>query len=618
MSSKEPENSLRVSNDVLTAQLRQVLRPGTNVTFDTTHVDYTLVSSAAGYPSVITNPQDLDALVLDASANITNVPWTSLLESATPTTFSINKVGNKIRYSLIPHAQIYNSATVYPASLPFACVDPTGIVYSTSPTSRLENVRMKGSQNSRLAIESTVVSSGSNVAKVPITMGRSSGAAFIVVEQESLNVPTISSLATVNGVTINKLNFSGAQTLATLAASHDDSSAFNISWDCTLVFSADIVPGDSTSKYLEFTGNNSVYSMAISNSPIVGNLSITCGEVHTIPYLAARGVYVVRISQTSAFTSYLDVFMNGSNIYSRPFSSSLTAKSLGLAGLLRLGDSTNTASTMSIHHLSWYDFALSDDDCFLQSQYIATTCGLLPTISITSDLILSTDFKVRYIAAAGTISDLPTSTNVLGAPYSLSQSNAANKPLFNSYSTFNYRFVNSVAYMDSGALAGTTGSRYSIVVMFAPGGICSVLNDLATLTLNNSDFITIIGSYSSSVLTLGLKSGATQKTLSLAHKAATNDELALVLNCNNNVYTLTAIRFDTKECASCSIAYTGAGVSMNKLTIGRTSAPATVFPFNIGDIFVYTRILPGNDAMSLVDALIGDYSLPMSSTPLLQ
>jgi hypothetical protein len=57
---------------------------------------------------------------------------------------------------------------------------------------------------------------------------------------------------------------------------------------------------------------------------------------------------------------------------------------------------------------------------------------------------------------------------------------------------------------------------------------------------------------------------------------------------------------------------------MNKLTVGRTSAPATAFPYNIGDIAVYSRILSGGDALSLVDQLTSTYSLPMSATPLLQ
>lgn len=610
--------SLRVSNDLLSVQLRQVLRPGTNVTFDTTHSDYTLVSSAAGgYPDAISNPQDLDALILNASAQIVNVPWLSLLESTTPNSLSLAKVGNKIQFTVAPLAPIYDSATTYAASTQFACIDTAGIVYSTSPTSILQSDRMSGSPNYQLAIESAVLSSGSNVAKIPVRLGRSAGGAFIVLETESANVPTISSLATVNGVVINKVNFSGAKTLATPLASHDDSSAINMPWDCTLILSADIAPGDTVSKYLEFLGNSSVYGFSVANAPIIGNLAVTCGETHTVPILNSRGVYIFRISQSSAFTTFLDVFFNGANIYSRPFSNTLTAKSLGLAGLLRLGDSTNTSSTMSVHHLSWYDYALGDYECFLKSQYIAVTSGLT-NISIRTELILSTDFQVRYVASGGTTSSYPTETNLLGTFTALTQAVSGSRPLFNSYPTFNYRFVGNLINMNSGTLSGSTGTRYSIAIMFAPGGACADLNEISSIHLDNADKLAIIGSYASSVLTIGLRSGATDKTFTINHKASTNDELLLVLNCNNNVYTLSAIRYDTKECASCSLTYGGAGQLLNSLTIGRTVAPANTFPYNIGDVYVYTRILPGNDAMSLVDALTAQYFLPMSGTALLQ
>lgn len=610
-------NPLRVSNDLLTVQLRQVLRAGTNVVFDTTHADYTLVSSSGGYPSAISNPQNLDAIVLDASANMINVPWLSLLESTTPSTFSLAKVGNKIQFTLAPHASVYDSSKTYAASLPFACIDSAGIVYSTSPTSSLESHSISNSANYKLAIESAMVSTGTNVSKIPVRLGRSSGASFIVLEPESANVPTLTSLATVNGVSVNKVNFSGAQTLATPSASHDDSSAINMPWDCTLVMSADIVPGDTSSKYVEFMGNSNVYAFSVANSAVVGNLAVSCGETHLVPLLNSRGVFIFRISQSSAFTPYLDVFFNGANIYSRPYSGTVTAKSLGLAGLLRVGDSANTSSTMSLHHLSWYDCALSDQECLLQSQYIAVTSGL-SNISIGPELILSTDFKVRYVAAAGSTSSYPTQTSLISSYTDLTQSTPASRPLFNNYATFNYRFTGNVAYMDSGALAGAAGSRYCVAFMFAPGGACAILNEIASLTLDNTDKIYVVGSYSSSVLTIGLQSGATTKTFTLAHKALTNDELLLVLNCNNNVYTLTAIRYDTKECASCSLSYSGAGLVANKLTIGRTVAPASNFPYNIGDLYVFTRILPGNDAMALVDYLTTTYSLPMSGTALLQ
>lgn len=613
-------NSLRVSNDVLTNQLRQVLRAGSNITFDTSNLDFTLINGSGGYPTQISNPQELDVVVLNSTGEMVNAPWTSILESATSSTLSVSKVGNKIRLTLVPHAQIYNSSTTYPASQPLAFVDVNGLPYATQANGDFFSNKLGMRATGMLAIDEAVLSSGSNIARIPLNMGRNTGSSSITLVPESASVPTLGNLALVNGVQKRAASFSGASTLAMSTAQHDANAALNFAWDCTVVYCGTIVPNtDTSSKYFEFTGNSAIYPFSLANTPVARSLVLTCGDVHTIPYMSSGGVYVFRISQATSFTSYLDVFFNGTNIYSSPFSNTATAKSLGLGGILRLGDAANTSSSQVVNHLSWYDYALSDAECFEISQYIAVTLGL-SSLNIRSDAAFLADAVVSYASATNSSASSWAPTAASPVAYIFSQSSPSLRPTFTGgYASYNFLFSSAQSFLDSGAINGALGKNFSVAFMFAPGGIGNAINRIMSFTMSNSDLLDIVGSYDGTTLTIGLAQGASQRTMSFAHVAGTNDELALVFNCKLGSHaSLAATRFDAGVVgASCSLAYAVPNVNLDKITIGRTTTPTTVFPYNIGDIRIYARNLPAIDSKSLVSTFTSAYNLPMTSTQLL-
>lgn len=373
---------LRVDNTTFTRQLRQVLAAGSNITFDTSNVALTSISAASGQnlPIVITNPLLLDVLVGDNAGNVINRPLTAVLTSSTLT---IASVSNTITIELPPSVvKFYQSALTYLSSDPAFAADGGMYTFDDAALEFVESSQLV----SRNYIFRYAPVPGTSTLQTELAVSHASSVDYTPwVLRPTASSPSAASFANVNGVVVYATTFASAEDLSMQASQYSASTALNYTNDYTLVAAGSFPLDQSASNvFFSTSGSSTVYPVLFGNNVAqLGTLVFDMGEPHYIPFSQDLGIYVFRISFTTAFISILDVFFNGIKIYSRSISSSLTAKSLGLGGLLSLGNSGNTASfAMSLVEFTAYNQALSDQQCVALTKSINFSKQIVPGVTM--------------------------------------------------------------------------------------------------------------------------------------------------------------------------------------------------------------------------------------------
>lgn len=616
-SAKTP-SKLRVDNTTLTRQLRQVLLAGTNITFDTSQADSTSISASSGQnlPIVITNVQPLDTLIGTSSSDMVNAPLDSILTSSS---LSIARQSGNTQIALELPASVvefFKSSVVYTSAN--APVINDGGVYSYD-SSRAEFVDSEHSTaanylfkysprpNSSALQTELAVSSASSISNVPWQLTSTASA------------PSASLSATLNGDSIYATVFSGTQDLS-MAASQYANGGMAYANDYT-VFLAGTFPIDQTASdaFFSLSGTSTIYAVSFGNTTQQsGALVYNLGESHYIPYVQATGVYAFRVSFTTAFTSLLDVFFNGHKIYSRAISTSLTAKSLGLGGLLSLGSSTNSSSfSMSLLSMLSYAQALSDQQCIAISKTLNFAKQVLP---------LGTSLPYPSYAIMSPPSNSATtitgSISLYGAsPFDLHQATPANQPayvtLYNSsiaFPTYNLQFGGAQANMHTTSTIPAVNSSVfgTFAIAYLPNVHSADDNEILTFAMQSpADTIALTTRYVSSthVFTLLLNASA-QCSVSIPHVASTNDELVLFLAKNETSVGLVIVRVDTQSIVG-TCAFTYAGNAFGSLTIGRLTSPTSVFTYFLGDMWFYPRPLASYEYRLHTEQFQQLYGLPL-------
>lgn len=589
---------LRVDNATLTRQLRQVLLAGTNISFDTTQTESTAISAASGQnlPVVITNAQPLDILIGTNASDMINTPIDSVITSSS---LAIARQSGNTQLSLdLPPSVVlfYDSAATYtPANAPF--VNDGGVF--TYDSSRQEFVETEHLINDNFLFKysptpniSTLhselaVSNSSCITNVPWQLSSTSSS------------PTATLSATLNGNSIYATTFASAQDLKMDVAQYANG-GLNYPNDYTLVLAGSF-PIDQTANdtFMSLSGTSTIYSLAFGNTTVQsGALVYNLGEPHYIPYVQADGVYVFRVSFTTAFTSMLDVFFNGHKMYSRAVSNTLTAKSLGLGGMLSLGNSSNTGSfSMSLLSMISYAQALSDQQCVAVSKTINFVKQVLP-------LGTSLPYPSYAIMGSPSSSDasIAGSVSLFGtAPFDLHQTTPANQPAYVTlyggsivFPTYNLQFAASQANMQTTSTIPALNSSIfgTLAIAYLPNVGSSNANEILTVSMASpADTLSLTTLYAIGAHTFSLVlNSVVQCSVTILHETGTNDELVLFLAKNESSIGLVIVRVDTQDIVgTCAFAYTGN--SFASLTIGRLTAPTTVFTYFLGDMWYYPRVL---------------------------
>ena len=594
---KSTPGKLRVDNATLTRQIRQVLIPGSNITFDTSQNDSTGISAASGQelPIVIGELSPLDILISNGS-EMFNTPIDSVITSSTLTITRQNEDTQLAIDLPVGVVEFYNSEVTYGGADPGFISD--GSIYTYDDTRQEfvdsehlinDNYLFKYSPppNSSALQTDLDVSNSSSVSNVPWQLSSTSAA------------PTTALSATFNGNSIYATAFASAQDLRMASAQYSNGGIAYPN-DYTIVL-AGTFPIDQTgsNKFFSLAGTSQIYALSFGNTILqTGALVYDLGEPHYIPYVQDTGVYVFRVSFTTAFTSLLDVFFNGRKMYTRAISNTLTAKSLGLGGLMSLGDSANTSSfSMSLLSMIAYAQALSDQQCVAVSKSINFVKQVLPLgtpIPYPNYAIMANPSN-SATTIAGSISLYGTS------PFDLHQPTSGNQPAYVTlyggsiaFPTYNLQFSGSQTNMHTTSTIPARNSSIfgTYAIAYLPNVSSANTNEILTFAMQSpSDTIALTTQYASNTHTFSLLlNSSSQCSVSIPHVASTNDELVLFVAKNETSIGLVIVRVDTQKIVgTCAFTYTGN--SFGSLTIGRLTSPVSVFTYFLGDMWYYPRTL---------------------------
>ncbi|TXH07694.1 MAG: hypothetical protein E6Q06_01845 [Candidatus Moraniibacteriota bacterium] len=440
--------------------------------------------------------------------------------------------------------------------------------------------------------------------------------------ESTASAPTAALSATLNGDSIYATSFSAAQDLK-MSATRYATGGLAYPNDYTIVL-AGTFPIDQTASntFFSLSGTTTIYPLSFGNTTLQRDaLVYNLGEAHYIPYVQNTGIYVFRVSFTTAFTSLLDVFFNGHKVYTNAISNTLTAKSLGLGGLLSLGSSTNTASfSMSLLTMIGYAQALSDQQCISVSKALNFAKQVLPASipypSAPTALIRAPSMSATSIS--GSVSLFGT------APFDLHQTTPANQPSYVTlyggsivFPTYNLKFSGAQANMLTTSAIPARESLVSgtFAIAYLPNVSAANDNEILTVVVQ-SDSIKLLTRYVAGVHTFSLVMNGTLKCSSaISHVAGTNDELVLFLVKNQTSFGFVAVRVDSLTIVgSCAFPYAAAGNGLSSLTVGRTSTPTSVFTYFLGDMWFYPRSLAGYEYKLHTAQFKQLYNLPLSGS----
>lgn len=617
---------LKVSNEVLTAQIRQVLRSGRNITFDENSAAYTVINTSAdpAPPITLDSPNVHDIItVINNQGDMGNALLRDLLVSTDPSllTVSLDTNTRLTNIGLTNNViQLYDNSKTYPASSTPACIDKCGLLYSTDSVGVLKcsSLAIDNSRFTLFGIDDLVEA---NVDALPIHMSRTANTPVItLVPANANNPPTRVNGGVVNGQQKSLLRSVSGQSLSSAA-----NSTLVQEGDFTLFVAFKYSTADYTVVHpvISFSGSADVYGVSMSinaerpASATKTLLNIFCGETHTVPDIPISqndlSVYVVRLTGAYSLISVLDVFCNGTKVYSKQLSIDLNDKNFGLSGIIELGSaSASPVCELNFAHISWTNYALSDQECCLNSQRICVENAISDNILASS--ITNVDWFVRYLSAHGSgqawhISNSPLNVFSNVSVFNLTQPVSNLAPQFDSNATEYHRnFFNGIEWMETDILSNSDFlyDRFSVVLAFRTDSPGSSVNEVCKLSLagQNSQQVVVSAFGDSTNLLFSLTTPDNVSYTFQMKNVPNSNKFLLAVSVCNNTYSLVAIRLNspTLDINSCSGDYND-GVNdvqyCSRITIGRTQAPTNVYEYSIGDVLCYSRSLSAHDLITL-------------------
>lgn len=614
-----PPRKLKIDNTTLTRQIRQILAAGTNISFDTSDNALTVINGAASLPIDITTPVALlDVLVGDGEVFV-NQPIDNVLVS---NSLVISRIASTLGIELPDYVvDFYQPNVTYSDESNSFIYDGLVFAYDSVRQEFVESRRLLNDNflfkyssaiNTSAVNNELVVSSSSCVDYVPWMLNSVSAAA-----------PTNVLNTTINDDDVYATNFVSNQNLSMSSSQYG--ALLNYANDYTLVV-AGTFPLDQTATNFFFntTGNVSIYPMSFGNNTTqLNTLVYNLGEPHYIPYVQATGIYVFRVSFTTAFVSMLDVFFNGRKIYSRAISTTLTDFALGLGGLVNLGNSANSSSfSMQLLGMTAYTQALPDQQCIDLSKIYNFTKQVLPA-GTTIPFPSSIDNIAGGAPSNHAVSFGASVSSFGSAPFVLVQATSGNQPVyqtvFNAIAmpTYNLKFSGSTSWMGTSVTIPAINSNIygTFAIGYVPNVPANVYNEVLNINFASpADLVTLKTSYTASVHTFVLFLNGTQKcSLTIPHVAGTNDEFVLFFVKSTTQLALVITRVDSQKIVgSCSFTYASNAIS--GVSIGRKNAPASIFTYFLGDMWYYPRNLASFEYKQHTLEYKQTYNLPLVGT----
>lgn len=617
---------LKVSNEVLTAQIRQVLRSGRNISFDENSSAYTVINTSAdpAPPISLDSPSLHDIItVINNQGDMGNALLRDLLVSTDPSLLAVSLDTNTrltnigITNNVI---KLYDNSKTYPASTAPVCMDKCGLLYSTDSVGVLKcsSLAIDNSRFTLFGIDDLV---GVNVDALPIHMSRTANTPVItLVPTDANNPPTRVNGGVVNGQQKSRLRCTSGRALSSAA-----NSTLAQEGDFTLFVAFKYSTEDYATVHpvIAFSGNADVYGVSLSinaerpASATKTLLNIFCGELHSVPDIPLTqndvSVYVVRLTGAYSLLSVLDVFCNGTKIYSKQLSIDLNDKNFGLSGIIELGSATALpVCELDFAHISWTNYALSDQECCLNSQRICVENAISDNVLESS--LTNVDWFVRYLSAHGSgqawnISNSPINVFSNVSVFNMTQPQINLAPQFDSNATEYHRnFFNGIEWMQTDILSNSEFlyDRFSVVFAFRAVSAGSSVNEVCKLSLAGLDSQQIVVSAfgDSTNLLFSLATPDNSSHTFQMKNVSNNNNFLLAVSVCNSTYSLVAIRLNssTLDVNSCSGDYND-GINefqyCSRIIIGRTQAVTNIYEYSIGDVMCYSRSLSAHDLITL-------------------
>lgn len=616
--------ALKVSNEILTSQIRQVLRAGRNITFDENSTAFTVINTPADPSAISLNSPTIHDIiaVVDNQGNVMNTLLRDHLVSTDSSLFTISLDTNTrlTNLGLTNNViKLYDVSKIYPSSTVPACMDKYGLLYSTDSVGVLKCSSL-AIDNTRFSLVGIDDLTGTNVDALAIHMSRAANIPVITMLPVNVNnTPTRVNGGLVNGQQKSLLQCVSGQALVSSGSPIDMEGDFTL----FMAFKYTTMDHSSTHPVIMFMGNADVYGVSVNisatrpASSTKSCLNVFCGEFHTVPDIPVTqndlSVYTVRLTGAYALVSVLDVFCNGTKIYSKELSIDLNDKNFGLAGQIALGSANvSPVCELNFAHISWTNYAMSDHECCLNSQRICVENAIGDNILEAS--LTNVDWFVRYLSAHGSGQAWNTSNSPLNvfanvSVFDMTQNTLNLAPQYDSNDQGYHRhFYNGIEWMQTDVLSNSEFlyDRFSVLLTFRCDSPGSSVNEVCKLSLAAGDTQQVIVSAFGDSTNLGFALTTPDNTLHTFQmkNISNSNKFLLAISVCGNTYSLVVIRLNsnTLDVNSCSVDYTD-GVNniqyCSRIVIGRSQTTTNIYEYSIGDVLCYSRSLSAHDLITL-------------------
>ena len=588
-------SALKASNLLFNQQLQKVLKPGTNITFDT-NVESETTINCTGLNWDFTTK---GLLIGDVDESVSVVQLDQFLKTDTPDILQISQTNNLNELKLnAATIKIYDENKIYPAA---NLVIGNGIVWSVDsngffmptisiPSPFISKINFKSSNQNEL-IQCDLKSSWADLYLLP------NGAGHAITTEDRDNV---------NGKTSKVAKF--LQT-ATLSLPNEFSPlTINRPNDFTIMIALS-VNQTPDQEILNFSGTDDIYPLKLKTSENNQMIFQIGPESHVFPAITnAPFTLIIRAYAVNSLLPMLTVFAAGTTVYHNMIG--VFDLTIGIGGPVRFGGLANSSNlAFDLIDFKIFDTSLTDQECLYLNQTTSFLNKIPPTpigpsqsasfdassINASNGFIddwasVVPDNTLDLVAQGGNITHAPANKypivfgNATGEAY-LATSLLNGKYLTSPFATFmNMRVHN----------ASPTN-----------GDFCSLL----TLAKNT----TTVNVFIKTTLTahiFKLKSSFdvnNEVTITLAKQ--NNSEFGLLLNIQVGVASLTIISYNsTKRSCSVSLA-TSEPFIPQSLTIGKRGTTSNI-QYAVSHLFLHSSVVLNDDQATFLSTFTQANSLP--------
>lgn len=619
---------LGVSNEFFNKQLLNVLKPGTNITFDTTNPGRTTVNATGGggggggnvapIPFQIPTPYEDNALLTIDNSNIVSSYLDNLVYTDTPDELDINLDSqNKLKLSVTPKLKIYKNGQSFTSN---DLIYNGGHFYSADAISnKISSVVALPTPLLSIAdCESYTSATSVDRCVLQTTLPG------LHIQAEAPNIPTLTSNGQINSVPVQVITFTGGQNLAMSASSYPNN-AIQVINDYTIVLVLKLASNIGPAQTLfAFEGNSNIYSMNLATSAMVDKLVFKIGtEQHTFPSLVnSPMVLIIRMSAVNSLAPTLSVFVNNTKIYS-----ALTQQSdlsQGIGGRLSIGSAANVNFGMDLYSFQIFEGGLSDQDC----SEITNILGFLTNNSLTALPIAS---LASYDATSIGHSSVPVPGkspvekisvwNCDNPSATLVLTPGTSRPLYSTDSQYQLDFSgNGEIFVQTTGLDGAVLSApFSVMLgMRILNSNIDNPNYSSVLSLSNSTAqtqISVLVKTSTDSINFKLQPTNDGDSSSLSVSKVANKEIILFLNVQENivglgVFSLANSGLDKYQ--ACSAYNSGLTFVPDTMVVGKKGTTSAI-SYSVGFLNIFPRALTIGEQLKYKDSFCNAKSLPYPS-----